>query len=552
MYQLSERTIGQWLDHWAGNDPEKEYVVYPDRNLRWTFRYFKERVDELARGLLAIGVRRGSHVGIWAANVPDWLTVFFACAKIGAVTVTVNTNFKKFELEDICRRADLEVLCVGERARDNDLVAIARDLLPELASLDPFEPVSSPALPKLRRVLHFSSESRRGMLTVGEVMAAGMTVSDADYAAACAAVRCRDLANIQYTSGTTGRPKGAMLSHYGICNNGALTGVHLAFSPGSRLCLCLPFFHCFGLVLGVLNCLVHHCTMVLCETFNPLLVLASISKERCTHLYGVPTMFLALLDHPMFNLFDMSSLQSGIMAGSIVPEKLARRVEKEMKMKVTTEYGFTEASAGMTATRWDEPFDVRIGTVGREFEHTEVKVLGDDGREVPDGTEGELCNRGYNNMLGYYDDPGGTGAVQDANGFLHTGDLGFKDRDGYFHVTGRKVEMIIRGGENVYPHEVEDFIYRFPGVKIAQVVGIPSAKYGESVCAFVELVEGCRALPGDIREFCRANIARYKAPKYVFFLRPGDWPLTASGKIQKFKLREMAQRLCREQGIQVI
>jgi fatty-acyl-CoA synthase len=552
MYELSERTIGQWLDHWAANDPDKDYIVYPDRNLRWSFRYFQSRVDELARGLLAIGIRRGSHVGIWAANVPDWLTVFFACAKIGAVTVTVNTNFKKLEVEDICRRADLEALCIGDHAKDNDLIAITYDLLPGLRALAPFEPVASEALPRMRRVLYFGTESHRGMLSIGEVMAAGMTVSEADYAAACAPVQCRDLANIQYTSGTTGRPKGAMLSHYGICNNGALTGVHLNFNENTRLCLCLPFFHCFGLVLGVLNCLVHHCTMVVTENYNPLLVLASISKERCTHLYGVPTMFLGLLNHPMFNLFDLKSLRSGIMAGSIVPVALAKRVESEMFMKLTTEYGFTEASAGMTATRWDEPFDIRIGTVGKEFEFTEVKVLDEQGNEVPDGTEGELCNRGYNNMLGYYDDPEGTGAVQDANGFLHTGDLGFKDRDGYFHVTGRKVEMIIRGGENIYPHEVESYIYRFPGIKIAQVVGIPSPKYGESVCAFIEREEGCEALASDIRDFCRANIARYKVPKYIFFLGPHDWPLTGSGKIQKFKLKEMAKRLCEEQGIAVV
>lgn len=546
---LSEKTIGQWLEHWAENDPDKEFVVYSDRNLRWTYRYFNSRVDELAKGLMALGVGNGTHVGIWAANIPDWVTMLMACSKIGAVTITVNTNFKQYEVEDLCIRSDMEVLCIGDHNKDNNFVQMTYQMLPELR----FQPVGelhSCKLPMMRHVIYFGAEPHRGMHTVNEVMTRAMMTDDSAYLKARSLVDCHDLVNIQYTSGTTGRPKGVMLSHYGICNNGYFTGEHLNFCDTTRLCICVPLFHCFGLVLGVMNCLVHHCTMVITERFDPLLVLGSIHKERCTHLYGVPTMYLALLNHPMFNLFDLRSLKAGIMAGSVCPVNIMRRVEKEMFMKMTSEYGLTEASPGMTATRWDDPFDVRCHTVGRPFAFSEVKVLDKQGRECPDGVEGELCNRGYNNMLGYYKDEEATREVIDADGFLHSGDLGLKDSDGNFRITGRMKEMIIRGGENIYPSEIEAFLYNIPEVKIVQVVGVPSEKYGESVGAFIQLKEGCHLEESDVRDFCHDRIARYKVPKYIFFIT--EWPLTGSGKIQKYKLKQMSLDICRERGVTVI
>ena len=552
MYQLSENTIGQWLEKWAVEDPDKEFVVYSDRNLRWTFSYFNSRVDELAKGLMSMGVKKNTHVGIWAPNIPDWLTMMFACAKIGAVSITVNTNFKQFEVEDLCLRSDMDVLCIGDHSKDNSFVDMTYTMLPELRTLKEGEELHNEKLPCMKHVIYFGTENHRGMLTLNDVMMRAMLTSDEDYSKAKSMVNAHELANIQYTSGTTGFPKGAMLSHYGIANNGALTGEHINMTENSKLCICVPFFHCFGLVLAVMNCLTHHCTMVITENYNPLLVLASIQRERCTHLYGVPTMFLGVLNHPMFNMFNISSLKCGIMAGAMVPVELAKRVEKEMFMKLTTVYGFTESSPGMTATRWDEPFEVRIGTVGKEFEYTEVVVLDDNGNLCPDGVEGELCNRGYNSMLGYYKDEASTKEILDDNNYLHTGDLGYKDKDGYFHVTGRKKEMIIRGGENIYPNEIENFLYTMPQIKFVQVVGVPSEKYGESVGAFIELKKGEKLTDGDIRDYCRNQIARYKVPKYIFFLNEDEWPLTGSGKIQKFKLKERSLEICKERGIKVI
>lgn len=550
MYELSERTIGQWLEWWAANDADKDFIVYSDLNLRWTYAYFNRRVDKLARGLMAIGVKQGTHVGIWAANIPDWTTVFFACAKLGAVSIVMNTNFKRLEARDLLLRSDMEVLCIGDHAKGNNFVDISYALMPELRELSDPAALESQEFPHMRRVVYLGTETHRGMYSLNDVMARSVTISPEDYAEAKSLVGSRDLANIQYTSGTTGFPKGAMLSHYGVCNNARQTGENLHFTDQSRLCVCVPLFHCFGLVLGVLNCLVHHCTMVLTENYDPLLVLASIQQERCTHLYGVPTMYLGILNHPMFSLFNLQSLECGIMAGSIVPVALAERVEKEMGMRLCTEYGFTEASPGMTGTRYDEPFSVRVGTVGRPFAHVEVGVLDDHGELLPVGREGELCNRGYNSMLGYYNDLEATRAAFDKRGWLHTGDLGYKDAEGYFHVTGRKTEMIIRGGENIYPYEVETFLYRMPQIKLVQVVGVPSEKYGESVGAFIELKPGEKLTAADVTFFCRNQIAHYKVPKYIFFV--DEWPLTGSGKIQKFKLRERSLELCREMGIKVI
>ena len=376
-------------------------------------------------------------------------------------------------------------------------------------------------------------------------------IEDEELVEAKKKVTCHDVVNMQYTSGTTGFPKGVMLTHYNIANNGFLTGEHMKFTSEDKLCVCVPLFHCFGVVLATMNCLTHGCTQVMVEKFDPLVVLASIHKERCTSVYGVPTMFIAELNHPMFDMFDMSSLRVGIMAGALCPIELMRQVEEKMFMKVTSVYGLTEASPGMTHTRVDDPFEVRCTTVGRDYEFTEVKVIDPEtGEECPVGVQGEMCNRGYNTMKGYYKNQQATDEVIDKNGFLHSGDLGVKDENGNYRITGRIKDMIIRGGENIYPREIEEFLYKMEGIKDVQVAGIPSKRYGEAVGAFIILHEGAEMNEFDVREFCEGKIARYKIPKYIFFIK--EFPMTGSGKIQKYKLKDLGLELCAKQGIEII
>ena len=366
--------------------------------------------------------------------------------------------------------------------------------------------------------------------------------------AAKARVNCHDVVNMQYTSGTTGFPKGVMLTHYNIANNGFLTGEHMKFTADDKLCCCVPLFHCFGVVLASMNVLTHGCTQVMVEKFDPLLVLASIHKERCTAVYGVPTMFIAELNHPMFEMFDLTSLRTGIMAGSLCPVELMKTVDEKMHMRVTSVYGLTETSPGMTHSRIEDPAEVRYNTVGHEFEFTEVRVIDPEtGEECPVGVQGEMCNRGYNNMKGYYKNEAATNEAIDKDGFLHSGDLGVKDENGNYRITGRIKDMIIRGGENIYPRELEEFLYHFPGVKDVQVAAVPSKKYGEEVGAFIILHDGVTATEEEVKDFCRGKIARHKIPKYIFFV--DTFPMTGSGKIQKFKLKDLGLKLLQEQGI---
>jgi fatty-acyl-CoA synthase len=549
--ELFNRTLGEWLEHWASTTPDNEYIVYSDRNLRFTWSQFNERVDNMAKGLLSIGVSKGTHVGIWAGNVPDWLTFLYACAKIGAVAVTVNTNYKRSELEYVCQNSNMHTLCIvnGDKGRD-DFVNIIYDIIPELRTCQRGY-LKSKTLPKMKNVVYIGQEKYRGMYNTAEILLLGSNIDDEKLIVAKQQVDCHDVVNMQYTSGTTGFPKGVMLTHHSISNNGYLTGEHMRFTQADKLCVCVPLFHCFGVVLATMNCLTHGCTQVMVERFDPLVVLASVHKERCTALYGVPTMFIAEMNHPMFSMFDMSSLRTGIMAGSLCPIELMRQVEEKMFMKVTSVYGLTEASPGMTQTRIDDPFEVRCTTVGREFEFTEVKVLDPEtGEECPVGVQGEMCNRGYNTMHGYYNNPEATAEVIDANGFLHSGDLGVKDADGNFRITGRIKDMIIRGGENIYPREIEEFLYKMQGIKDVQVVGIPSPRYGEEVAAFIITHEDVQITDVDVRDYCNGKIARYKTPRYIFFLK--EFPMTGSGKIQKFKLKELGVELCKQQGINIV
>ncbi len=550
MYQLSERTLGDWLEHWVQETPDKEYIVYSDRDLRFTWKQFNERVDDMARGLIAIGVTRGSHVGLWAQNVPDWLTFLYACAKIGAVCITVNTNYKQNELEYLVENSDMHTLCLTDGTWESNYVDMAYTMLPELRQCERGH-LESKRFPNLKNVVYIGQEKYRGMYNTAEILLLGENTEDDEFQRLRKAVTCHDVVNMQYTSGTTGFPKGVMLTHYNIANDGFLTGEHMKFTQDDKLCVCVPLFHCFGVVLATMNCLTHGCTEVLVERFDPLVTLASIHKERCTAVYGVPTMFIAELNHPMFNMFDLSCLRTGIMAGSLCPIELMRKVEEKMFLHVTSVYGLTESSPGMSQTRIDDPDEVRYTTVGRDYEFVDVKVLDPEtNKEVPVGTQGEMCCKGFNVMKGYYKNPEATAEVIDENGYLHSGDLGIMDENGNYRITGRIKDMIIRGGENIYPREIEEFLYHLPGVRDVQVAGVPSKKYGEEVGAFIILDEGAKLTEEEVRDWCRGKIARYKIPKYVFFVK--EYPLTGSGKIQKFKLRELSLKLCEEKGIEVI
>ena len=550
MIQLSEKTLGDYLEYWAEHTPDKEYIVYSDRDLRFTWKEFNQRVDDMAKGLIAIGVTKGTHVGLWAQNVPDWLTFLYACAKIGAVCITVNTNYKQNELEFLVKDSDMHTLCLTDGTWESNYVDMTYQMLPELRECQRGH-LESKNFPNLKNVVYIGQEKYRGMYNTAEILLLGENTEEDEFIKLRNSVNCHDVVNMQYTSGTTGFPKGVMLTHYNIANNGYLTGEHMKFTQEDKLCVCVPLFHCFGVVLATMNCLTHGCTEVMVERFDPLVTLASVHKERCTALYGVPTMFIAELNHPMFDMFDLSCLRTGIMAGSLCPIELMRKVEDKMHLRVTSVYGLTETSPGMSQTRIDDPDEVRYTTVGRDYEFVDVKVLDPEtNQEVPVGVQGEMCCKGFNVMKGYYKNPKATAEIIDENGYLHSGDLGVKDENGNYRITGRIKDMIIRGGENIYPGEIEEFLYHLPGVRDVQVAGVPSKKYGEEVGAFIILDEGVKLTVDEVRDYCRGKIARYKIPKYVFFV--DEYPLTGSGKIQKFKLRDLSLKLCAEQGIEVI
>ncbi len=549
--QLTDRTLGQWLEYWAEETPDKEYIVYSDRDLRFTWKQFNERVDNMAKGLLAIGLKPGDHMGIWATNVPDWLTFLYAGAKIGVVLVTINTNYKQHELEYIIENADIDTLCITEGVFDGSYIDMVYEMAPELKTTQRGY-LKSSRFPRLRNVVFIGQEKYRGMYNTAEILLLGKNVSYDALNEAKASVDCHDVVNMQYTSGTTGFPKGVMLTHHNVTNNGFFTGEGMNFTQDDKLCICVPLFHCFGITLATMNCLTHGSTQVMVERFDPLVVLASVHKERCTALYGVPTMFIAELNHPMFSMFDVSSLRTGIMAGALCPIELMRQVTDKLHIThITSVYGLTESSPGMTHSTIEDSFEARCTTVGKEYPFTEVKIVNPDtGGECAVGEQGEVCCRGYLVMKGYYKNPQATAEVIDKDGWLHSGDLGVKDENGYFRITGRIKDMIIRGGENIYPREVEEFLYHLQGIKDIQVVGIPSPKYGEQVGAFIILQDGAILQPEDVKDFCRGQIARHKIPKYIFFV--DEFPLTGSGKIQKFRLKDMGLELLKREGTEVI
>lgn len=539
---LQNLTMGQLLDQAIERHPDNDAIVYVDRDLRMTYKQFGDVVDRLARGLMSLGVQKGEKVAVWATNIPYWVALQFATAKIGAALLTVNTNYKSTELAYLLEQSETENLFLIDGYMDTDYLQTIYELVPELREHKRGE-LKSARFPHLKRVFFLGQEKHRGMYALPEVMAMAPMTPAAEYEKCQAGLDCHDVVNMQYTSGTTGFPKGVMLTHYNIVNNGYWIGENQRFTSTDRVCLPVPLFHCFGCVLGVLAIVNHGATMVILEKFDPVQVMTAVEQEKCTALYGVPTMFIAVLDHKLFHKFDFSSLRTGIMAGSPCPVHVMRQVIEKMYMsEITICYGLTEASPVITQTLPDDDIRKRTETVGRAMPHIEVKIVDPEtGREMPPGKQGEVCCRGYNVMKGYYNMPEATRKTIDGDNWLHSGDLGVMDAEGYLSITGRHKDMIIRGGENVYPREIEEFLYGMDGIVDVQVAGVPSKKYGEEVGAFVVKKAGSDLTAEDIQDYCRGKISRYKIPGHIAFV--DAYPMTASGKVQKYKLREMSVEL---------
>lgn len=529
------------MDRVAAQYPEREAVTYIDRPYRRTWREFQDECDRVAKGFLAIGIGKGDHVAIWATNVPEWLITLFATAKIGAVLVTVNTNYKQYELEYLLKQSDTKALVLIDGFKSTNYIEILNSLCPGLKSSRPGD-LCDPNLPFLKSVISVGEKKVAGAYRFSDLEAAGKQYEDAAYRALQASLDPQDVINMQYTSGTTGFPKGVMLTHYNILNNGKSIGDCMKFTEQDKLCIPVPFFHCFGLVLAIMACLTHSSAMVPVEYFRPTVVMRAIEQEGCTAVHGVPTMFIAMLEHSEFKTHRFSKLRTGIMAGSPCPEKVMRRVIDDMGMReITITYGETEASPACTMTTTDDPLELRVRTVGKLMPEVEGKIVDPKtGKILPINESGEFCARGYNIMKGYYNMPEETKQAIDSEGWLHTGDLAAVDENGYYRITGRIKDMIIRGGENIYPKEIEEFLYTHPAVRDVQVIGVPSEEYGEEIMACIIRKDNCSLTEDEVRAYVGSHLARHKIPKYVEFMP--SFPTTASGKIQKYKLREMAAK----------
>jgi fatty-acyl-CoA synthase len=539
MNNLIEITCGDLLDKVAQENPDHEAILYTDRPFRKTYSQFRDICNKVAKSLIAMGIKKGDHIAIWATNYPEWLITMFATAKIGAVMVTVNTNYKIFEAEYLLRQSDSSTVILIEGFKDCNYVDIINELCPELKTSKVGE-LKSEKLPELRNVIYIGENNHPGMLNFNDLYDIGSDISDKELYDIQSNLDIHDVINMQYTSGTTGFPKGVMLTHYNIVNNGLSIGDCMKFTKEDKLCIPVPFFHCFGCVLAIMACVTHATTMVPIDYYQPVKVMQAIQSEKCTAIHGVPTMFIAMLENPQFKEFDFSSLRTGIMAGSPCPVKVMKQVVDEMNMsEITIAYGQTESAPVCTQTRTDDSIDLRVSTVGRLLPFIEGKIVDPEtNNEVPFGTNGEFVARGYNIMKGYYKMPEATLQVIDKEGWLHTGDLATMDENGYFKITGRIKDMIIRGGENIYPKEIEEFLYTHPLIKDVQVIGIPSKQYGEEIMAYVIMKKDEHLTEEDVKAYVKSHMARHKTPKYVRFI--DEFPMTASGKVQKYKLRESA------------
>ncbi|MFZ4287841.1 AMP-binding protein [Variovorax sp. HJSM1_2] len=541
---LMEQTIGDFFDAMAALHPAREALVCVHQGLRYTYAQLRNAADQLASALLASGLAHGDRVGIWSHNNAEWVLLQLATAKVGLVLVNINPAYRTSELEYALNKVGCKTLVTMARFKTSDYLGMLRELAPELAGANPGA-LQSKRLPALRQVVWIDSpadmQHQPGMQRFSALMSQGR-VGDPAVATAQRQCRATDPINVQFTSGTTGFPKGATLTHRNILNNGFFIGECMKLTPADRLCIPVPLYHCFGMVLGNLACLTHGATIVYPnDGFDPLTVLQTVQDEKCTGLHGVPTMFIAELDHPRFKEFDLSTLRTGIMAGSPCPTEVMKRVVSDMHLsEITIAYGMTETSPVSCQSSTTTPLARRVSTVGTVQPHLEVQIIDPATGEITaPGVSGELCTRGYSVMHGYWGDPAKTAEAIDAEGWMHTGDLATMDAEGYVNIVGRIKDLVIRGGENVYPREIEEFLYRHPQIQDVQVVGVPDAKYGEELCAWIIVRPGQTLSEDQVRDFCKGQIAHYKVPRYVRFV--SAFPMTITGKIQKFRIREQMQ-----------
>ena len=538
---LLDKTIGEALDDAARLWSDNLALVDCGQGIRFTWRELRRRADDLALGLLALGLTCGDRIGIWSLNRYEWALTQFAATKLGLILVTINPAYRVSELEFALRKSGCAALVLAPRFKASDYLGMIRSLAPELDGTSGGE-LHIERIPALRWIIQLGANPIQGAIAFDHLLARGATGDPQRLAAIASKLAAGDAINIQFTSGTTGSPKGVTLSHRNILNNGYFTGKALKLSPQDRLCIPVPLYHCFGLTMGNLACVTHGAAMVYPgEGFDPLATLQAVEDEGCTVLYGVPTMFIAELEHPKFGKFDLTSLRTGAMGGSPCPLEVMRKVVDRMHMdEMTIAYGMTETSPVSFQSETTAPLERRVSTVGQVHPHLEVKIIDTDGAIVPRGTPGELCIRGYSVMLGYWGEPERTAEVKNAEGWMRSGDLATIDEDGYCNIVGRLKDMVIRGGENLYPREIEEFLYRHPAIKDVQIFGVPDKRYGEELCAWVILQDGATLTSDELRAFCTGQIAHQKIPRYVKFV--DGYPLTISGKVQKFLMREAMQK----------
>jgi len=537
---LLGHTIGYALDRAAAAWGDRTALLSRAQGVRWTWRELRGRADAFAAGLLALGLRRGDRIGIWSLNRAEWALTRFAAARAGLVLVTINPAYRLSELEFVLKKVGCAALVTATGFKNSDYIGMVKTLAPELATSVPGK-LSAARLPHLRIVIQIGGPPVAGAIPFDEVAARGGDSERAELRKLAGQLQFDDAANIQFTSGTTGSPKGVTLTHHNILNNGYFVGRAMRLTEVDRICIPVPLYHCFGMVMGNLAAVTHGCAMVYPgEGFDPLATLETVQAEKCTALYGVPTMFIAELDHPDFARFDLGTLRTGIMAGAPCPIEVMRKVIDRMNMReVTIAYGMTETSPVSFQSAVNDPLERRVSTVGRIQPHLEVKIVDAEGRIVPRGQSGELCTRGYSVMLGYWGDKEKSADVVDAAGWMHTGDLATLDAEGYCNIVGRIKDMVIRGGENLYPREIEEFLFSHPKIQDVQVFGVADQKYGEELCAWIRLREGETMSEDDVRDFCRGQIAHQKIPRYVEFV--GEFPMTITGKVQKFIMRQRVE-----------